>query len=341
MPVKSYPFDPYGYSEIRVIDDTDCACEGDDAFAIAHLLLTSKFDVRAINAANFLHRDDSVEQSFEAILRLLEAMDMSGEVNVLRGGMPMRSETDYDRSPASDFIVAEALRDDPRPLFVVSHGAITNIAVALKTAPEIAGQIHCIWIGGAPYPAGGWEFNLCNDIVAARVVMDSGVSLWQVPANAYSMMRVSFASLMENVYPCGKVGKYLCEQLWDYNRRMQKLLHGGAQDMPIASGNPDDPLAQMLESPSPESYTHFCSGEAWQLGDSPVAGLMLNCQPYDREMIGSPYINDDGAYTLRPDNPHKIAVYRSVDSQFILNDLYAKLRYQYGNDSGNTGKGGT
>lgn len=37
-----------------------------------------------------------------------------------------------------------------------------------------------------------------------------------------------------------------------------------------------------------------------------------------------------GSYTLRPENPHKIAVYETVDSQFILNDLFARLRFQYG-----------
>ncbi len=328
---KIYPYDAYGYSEIRVIDDTDCACEGDDAFAVAHLLMTSKFDVRAINAANFLHQNHSVQRSYDSVLRLLDHMGIAGKVNVLCGGMPMRSETEYETSPASDFIVDEAMRDDPRPLFVVSHGAITNIAVALKTRPEIAKRMHCIWIGGAPYPVGGWEFNLCNDVVAARVVMNSGMSLWQVPANVYSMMRVSFASLLENVYPNGRLGRYLCEQLWEFNQKMQKPLRQ-EPDSELLSGNPNDPLIEAANNPTPESYASFCNGEAWQLGDSPVVGLMLNCQPYDRDVIGAPYINDDGTYKLRPDNPNRIAVYRSIDSQFILNDFYSKLRFHYGQE---------
>ena len=61
MNLKEYPFEKYGYSQIRVIDDTDFACEGDDPFATAQLLLTPKLDVRAITAANFVHRKDSVE----------------------------------------------------------------------------------------------------------------------------------------------------------------------------------------------------------------------------------------------------------------------------------------
>lgn len=330
MLMKAYPFDKYGYSEIRVIDDTDCACEGDDAFAIAHLLMTSKFDIRAINAANFRHEVDSVQRSYDAIVRLLDAMDLTGRVNILHGSMPMKSETEYEISEASNFIVEEAMRNDSRPLFVVSHGAITNIAVALQTRPEIAGRMHCIWIGGAPYPDGGWEFNLSNDVVASRVVMNSEMTLWQVPANAYSMMRVSFSTLMENVYPNGKAGKYLCEQLWECNREKRRIFNASSSAKEGAPGSGGTALLEMSRRRSPESYATFASGDMWQLGDSPVVGLMLNCQIFDRTIIGAPYINDDSTYTLRPDNPHKIAVYQTIDSQFIFNDFFSKLRYQFG-----------
>ncbi len=312
--LKEYPFDKYGYSEIRVIDDTDFACEGDDPFATAHLLMTSKFDVRAITAANFLHLPDSAQQSYDKIMVMLKLMNLQDEVTVCHGSAPMISETEYETSEASDFIVAEAMRDDPRPLFVVCQGAITNIAVALKTKPEIADRMHVIWIGGETYPKGGWEFNLSNDVIAARTVMDSAVSLWQVTAKAYSMVRVGFADLYENVYPCGTFGKWLCEQLWEAGQNFHRF----RQD----SGS--------IEKDKPDSYAAFANGDQWQLGDNPVVGLMLNAQVKDQIVMGAPYINDDSTYTLRPDNPRKIAVYETIDSQFILRDLFAKLRYQFG-----------
>ena len=313
--LKAYPYDPYGHSEIRVIDDTDFACEGDDPFATVQILLSSKFDLRAITAANFMHEPDSVRRSYDKILEMLDIMGLREQVKVCMGSLPMTSETAYETSEASEFIVAEALREDPRPLFVVCQGAITNVAVALKTCPAIAALMHVIWIGGADYPEGGWEFNLCNDVVAARTVMDSGVSLWQVTRTAYSMMRVSFAELCERVYPCGKLGQWLCRQLWETNRRFDRARKGGPFDL-----RPGDPA----------SYADFANGEMWCLGDNPVAGLMLNAQRGDQINIGAPYINDDGSYTLRPDHPHKIAVYETVDSCFILNDLFSKLNYQYG-----------
>lgn len=317
--LKEYPYDKFGTSEIRVICDTDCACEADDPFAIAHLLITSKFDIKAINAANFVRMPGTAEMSYKAICDLLEAMGMTGEVPALHGCDPMISETEYKTSEASDFIVEEAMRDDPRPLFVVVQGAITNIAVALQTKPEIAKRMHCIWIAGQPYPEGGEEFNLSNDVIAARIVMNSELSLWQVPASAYSTMRVSFMTLAEKLYGCGKAGRYLCDQLWAFNKSMYDRKAQGLQST-VSNQDPSNP----------ESYAAFCCGECWALGDSPVVGLMLNASVYDRFITGKPYINDDSTYTLRPDNPNKVAVYERVDSGFILEDFFAKMKYQYG-----------
>lgn len=314
--LKEYPYDKFGITEVRVICDTDCACEADDPFAIAHLLITSKFDIKAINAANFVRLPGTAEVSYQAICDLLEAMDMTGQVPVLHGCDPMISETEYKTSEASDFIIEEAMKDDPRPLFVVVQGAITNVAVALQTKPEIAKRMHCIWIAGQPYPEGGNEFNMSNDVIAARIVMNSELGLWQVPANSYATMRVSFMTLAEKLYGCGKPGRYLCDQLWAFNKKMHERR---AQDQ--KSGAADS---------TPESYAAFACGECWSLGDSPVVGLMLNASVYDRFITGKPYINDDSTYTLRPDNPNKVAVYERVDSSFILEDFFAKMKYQYG-----------
>ena len=314
--LKPYPFDEYGYSEIRVIDDTDFACEGDDPFATCHLLLTSKFDVKAITAANFMHDPTSAQKSYNKINVMLEKMGLLGDVKVCHGSPAMVSETEYETSEASDYIVEEAMKDDPRPLFVLVQGAISNVAIAIKENPEIVKRMHIIWIGGQPYPHGGWEFNLSNDVIASRIIMDSGVSLWQVTAKAYSSIRVSFQTLEEEIGGCGEIGRWLLEQLYETNRNMG-IQFASRESGPFGNG--------------PEKHCSFANGEQWQLGDCPVTSLMLNAQVNDRVIIGAPYINDDSTYTLRPDNPNKIAVYDNVDSQFMLRDLFAKLRYQYGN----------
>ena len=326
--LKEYPFDPYGYTEIRVINDTDCACEADDAFAVAHILLTSKFDVRAVTAANFQHEEGSEQKSYQAISDLVDAMGMTGSVNVLHGSPAMKSETEYEVSEASDFIIEEALKEDPRPLYVVCMGALTNLGIALKCNPSIAEKIHCIWIGGGEYPHGSYEFNLCNDLHAARIVFKSNMTLWQVPVNVYSMMRISFMTLYKNLNGCGRAGQHLLKQLFEYNYAVYKCRIGEADLAELEEG---DDVAERDNLDFP--FSTFGKGESWQLGDSPVVGLLLNAQAYDRDMIGAPQVNDDGTYLLRPDNPRKIAVYKSIDSWFIFHDFFDKMQFQYGGQS--------
>lgn len=68
--------------KVRIIIDTDAACEADDPFAIAHALMCQKFDVRAIFAEQF-NREGSTRQSYEEILTVLRAMKK--EVPVFMG----------------------------------------------------------------------------------------------------------------------------------------------------------------------------------------------------------------------------------------------------------------
>lgn len=82
------------------------------------------------------------------------------------------------------------------------------------------------------------------------------------------------------------------------------------------------------------------TGYPYHLFDAPMIDTFINAYGPNRENIRAPVEKivgrsafqgtADGSYTLRPDNPHKIAVYETVDAQFILNDLFARLRFQYG-----------
>ncbi|MDF2514008.1 MAG: hypothetical protein K0S04_3874 [Herbinix sp.] len=305
--------------QIRVIIDSDCDCEADDQYAIAHALMTPKFDVIGIIAAHF-GKKESEEKSYREIHKILELMDLQGKIKVLHGCQEsLPDEENYIASEGSQFIVEEARKEDSRPLFVVCQGAITNLANAYLMDSRIAERLTAIWIGGGNYPEGGWEFNLFNDINAANVVMDSSIELWQVPMKAYSLMKVSFSVLFEKVYPCGNIGKYLVENLMRVNEEVGKEslddLDGIFGDIKMSQG---------------AKAAFYPGGESWQLGDSPVVGLMLLDHHGHYELQGAPRFNQDGTYLLRDDNTHKIRVYHYVDSNFILNDFYSKLKYYYG-----------
>lgn len=116
--------------KVRVIVDSDAACEADDPFAIAHALLCDKFIVKAIFAEHF-NCEGSMKQSFEEIQRVVKAMKK--EVPVLMGEIGKLSEKGTGEiSEASSFLIREALREDDKPLYVLCIGAITNIASAIQ-----------------------------------------------------------------------------------------------------------------------------------------------------------------------------------------------------------------
>jgi inosine-uridine nucleoside N-ribohydrolase len=169
------------------------------------------------------------------------------------------------------------------------------MASALLLAPDIAEtDTTVIWIGGPPYgdivSVGSWpEFNLKNDIASANVVFDSGIRLWQVPANVYRQVVVGYAELEARVEPHGELGAYLAQQVVDFNTTYNRVA---------------------IESRS--------------LGDSPAIALMLD--PFCAAMRRQPGVRfaPDGRY--EPADPSReILVVESVDVRFLLEDLFAKI----------------
>lgn len=152
-------FAPPETCRVRVIIDTDAKNEGDDDFAILHHLLTPQFDVRGICATHFEVKTTqrglpphSMERSYQEVCRLLNAAHI-GDVPVLHGcTAPLASPEDAPDCEAVEFLIQEALRDDPAPLYIAAQGAMTNIAAALNRAPEIAARMTVLWNGGGPYP---------------------------------------------------------------------------------------------------------------------------------------------------------------------------------------------
>lgn len=287
------------HKQIRVIISSDVANEADDQYAIVHQLLTPMFDVRGIIAAHFESKapgtETTMEKSYQELQKLMDAIGME-DVPALHGcTAPLKSDGDAPASEGVEFLIREALRDDPRPLFVTAQGALTDIAAALNRCPEIAEKLTVVWIGGFPYPEGGREFNLMQDVAAGRVLMASRAAVWQLPVNVYGSMEVTMAELAARVRPCGAVGRYLYEEMEEYN----------------------------LRSDEPPGLRR---GENWCLGDSPVVGALLQCEWRGNfHMQAAPRIADDMRYLPNPAGK-QIRVYDAVDVRFILEDMYAKLK---------------
>lgn len=174
--------------KIDVVLDTDTYNEIDDQFALAYLLRSDdKLDTKAIYAAPFFNQHsespaDGMEKSYEEIKKVLSLM--GEERRVFKGSdRYLPDESTPVPSPAAEDLIERARLYSPeKPLYVVAIGAITNVASALIKAPEIAENIVIVWLGGnARHYHDTKEFNMQQDIAAARVVMNSGTPFVQLP----------------------------------------------------------------------------------------------------------------------------------------------------------------
>lgn len=281
---------------VRLLINTDAKNEADDQYAIVHALLTPMFMNKGIIAAHFGtgRTTESMEESYAESKFVAQLMGEAGNVPIYKGAPhALPDEETPVVSEGAEAIIREALKDDPNRLFVVFLGPLTDLASAYLMEPRIADRLTAIWIGGGPYPNGRSEFNLSNDIHAANVVMSSPIPLWQVPQNVYGTMRVSLAELESRVKPHGEIGKYLFEQLVQFN---------------------SDPA------------NVWPRGETWGLGDSPAVSLILDDLEYTNgyDTIPAPRITSDMHY-IHHQKERMIRVYRQVDVRFTLEDMYAKL----------------
>ena len=179
---------------VKMVLDTDTYNEVDDQFALAYSLLSpEKLDVLAVYAAPYFNDrssgpEDGMEKSYAEIVRLLGKMGRPSEGFVFKGsrGYLPDGETPVESEAARDLVKKAMAMPEGELLYVVAIGAITNVASAILMEPEIVKKICVVWLGGHPLSAStAREFNLMQDVPAARVVLDCGVPFTLVPSWAW------------------------------------------------------------------------------------------------------------------------------------------------------------
>ena len=176
---------------VDVVLDTDTFNEIDDQYALSYLLRSpERLRLQAVYAAPFWNEkstgpEDGMEKSYREILNVLHLLGEDRYIPlVLKGSRQyLEGEDKPVESPAARDLVRRALgQPEDSPLYVVAIGAITNVASALLMEPAIREKIVVVWLGGHAY---SWpdtkEFNMQQDVAAARVVFGCGVPLVQLP----------------------------------------------------------------------------------------------------------------------------------------------------------------
>lgn len=290
-----YQFTVPEIKRVRVIVSTDAACEADDPFAIAHALLSPKLDVKSVIAEHFM-QEGSVEKSFHVVQKLLDIM--ASNVPVLHGQeWPKNGKI----SEGAQFIINEARKNDSRKLFILCMGAVTTLSDALRAAPDIHSKLIMVTIGGRAYHGGDHtnfrEFNWGNDPDAINYILrDTQTEVWQIPASGYGHIRVSLATLQRKLTSCGDVGAYLLRQMDMYNNSLR---------------------------------AGWTPGESWSLGDNPSVAVVLDECAGHYQWDNAHLIDSTTKYTEELPG-RKIRVYHTINSHFVLEDLFDKLALNFG-----------
>lgn len=213
---------------VDAVLDTDTFNEVDDQFALSYMLKSGdRINVKAIYAAPFFNPKatspkDGMEKSYEEIQRLLKLLGKE-DMPVFKGSESyLPDEKTPVISPAAEHLAKLAMEYSPeKPLYVVAIGAITNVASAILLNPEIIDRIVLIWLGGEALE---WphnrEFNLEQDVAAARVVFGCGAPLIQFPCmgvvSAFTISEAELRHYLLNKNP-------LCDFL--VNRVLNEMAH--------------------------------------------------------------------------------------------------------------------
>ena len=278
----------------RVIISSDVKNEADDQYAIVHALLSPSLEIHGISPAHFGARKSatSLRDSHDEMVKVLDLMEIPGAVRIADGAPHALPD---DRTPlpsaGAELIVEQAMADDPRPLHIGVMGPMTEVASALLMEPRIAEKdIRVVFTGGTDWPSGGYEYNFFNDIHAANVVLRSTLDLWMIPFPTFKWFAVSYAELFERVYDKGPLGKYLVEQLIDYNTNRW---------------------------PGPVEHR--------SLGDSPIVTLMIYPDAGRYRHHPAPELHPQSMHYVHTGKHRPIRIYEWIDGRFCLEDFFAKF----------------
>ena len=153
-----------------------------------------------------------MEKSYQEILRVLSRINVSPAGLVHKGSKGFLYDLEHPcKSEAAIDLVDRAMKQGDEPLYVVAIGALTNVASAILLEPGIIKKIVVVWLGGQPLH---WptveDFNLKQDPIAAKLVLDCGVPLVLIPcAGVASHMLSTSPELAARLGGYNAIGDYL------------------------------------------------------------------------------------------------------------------------------------
>jgi inosine-uridine nucleoside N-ribohydrolase len=221
---------------IPIVIDADTANEIDDLYAIVRALLEPRFEVLALNSTQWNHRlspADSVLKSQKLNEDILRLMNRTGIPAPLGSEMIMGKPwggTEPRDSAAAQAIIREARRmTDGQKLTILTLGAMTNLASALRLAPDIVPKVAVYSMGSRFDPESEvWnknEFNIRRDLNAADYVFDQdGLELHIGPATVVYDLQFDQSETLRRLQGRGGIWDYLAARWLSHSPGAQKWI---------------------------------------------------------------------------------------------------------------------
>ena len=134
----------------RVIIDNDFSGDPDGLLQLVHHLLSPSVEIRALIGSHlrpgdpFDPSESTADNACGRIHAVLTALGVDAPAPVVAGSnSPLPDMRTPLRSAAATAIVAEALADDPRPLFLCCGAGLTEVASAWLMEPRISDSPWC------------------------------------------------------------------------------------------------------------------------------------------------------------------------------------------------------
>lgn len=288
----------------NVILDTDISNEVDDQFALAYLIRSlDEINLQAITIAPFGDSKycavpslaDGTDISFDAACKILDMLDASAYKDIIYKGAIAYTHESKELNAATAKIIELAKSNEHTT--IVAIGAITNVALALYYAPEIADRIDVIWLGGHSFLNGdNKEYNFRQDVEGVRIVFESKANLTVIPCrNVASDLFISVYELEHYLIKCGKIGNYLCEVF--------------RNSLETDRGSVDD-----------------CIGEGRVLWDISAIAYLLDESFFDTKKISCPIVLDDTSYEFTVGR-HEVAFVNRVKRSKVYKDFFTKMGF--------------
>jgi purine nucleosidase len=179
--------------------------------------------------------------------------------------------------------LAEFIERSIEPITILCISPLTNIGQLFQSHPHVIPKVESLVIMGGNFDDGSPEHNFASDVVAANVVLGSGVPTTLIGLDATRRLKL-YRHHMEEVRQTGPVGEMLVREVfdwWDFWNEAWSVPH--------------DPIALVaLESPGLFEFSEWGKVRVIETGDAegvsvftPSGGNVRYVTGYDIEAVGN------------------------------------------------------